>query len=54
MVKQIRKKITFMSYKKIKVPTRVKFRTISGDLVSFKATKIKRIPKKITFYTRKK
>lgn len=49
-----KKRVSFWATKKVKVPTKVKFRTKDGKVVTFKATKIKRVPKKVGFSTKKR
>ena len=49
-----KKKISFWATETKKVPTEVKFKTKEGDTVSFKATKIIPIQKKVSFTITKK
>lgn len=49
-----KKKISFWATENKKLPTEVKFKTKEGETVSFKATKIVPVQKKVTFEVKKK
>lgn len=49
-----KKRISFWATKKVKKPVIVKFRRSDGSVARFKATKIIKKPKKVTFYARRK
>ena len=49
-----KKKVSFWATEVKKVPVRVRFRTYDGEIISFRATKAIRVPKKVTFYAKKK
>lgn len=49
-----KKKVSFWATTIKKVPVRVKFKTWEGEIVSFKATKAIRVPKKVVIFVKKK
>lgn len=49
-----KKKVSFWATETKKVPTEVKFKTKDGDTVSFNATKIIPIQKRVSFEVNKK
>ena len=53
MVKR-RKKVSFIARKTMNKPVRVRFINSRGELVSFKATKKIKVPKRVTFYIKSK
>ena len=49
-----RRKISFNATKIVKKPVIVKFRRSDGSIAKFKATRSIRVPKKVSFYTRRR
>jgi len=49
-----KKKVSFWATKSTRKPVIVKFRRSDGSIAKFRATKIVKKPKKVTFYARRK
>ena len=54
MSEEKKEKVSFIATENKKVPTEVKFKTKEGETISFKATKIVPVQKKVSFMVDKK